>query len=83
MMPKKDPNELRSHLFGVKVNEETKLKINYLAGMCGEKAGTYIYKLLQDHIKVKEPWITKEIENLSEKEKALVLRGEFINGELC
>lgn len=68
MMPKKAPNAIRSHLIGVKVNEETKIKINYLAGMKGEKAGTYIYNLLIKHIEEKEPWISKEISELSEQE---------------
>lgn len=69
MMPKKPANLKRSELIGVKVNEETKIKINYLAGMKGEKAGTYIYNLILKHIEEKEPWITKEIEDLKKETK--------------
>ena len=64
MMPRKSPKEKRSIVIGVKVDQETKEKINYLAGMKGEKESTYIYNLLRKHIEEKEPWITKEIEDM-------------------
>lgn len=64
MMPKKPADKKRSELIGVKVSQEVKVKINYLAGMKGEKAGTYIYNLILKHIEDKEPWISKEIEDL-------------------
>ena len=66
MMPKKDPKIKRSIVIGVKVDTNTKEKIDYLAGMNGTKASTYIYNLLVKHINDKEPWITKEIEELKE-----------------
>lgn len=68
MMPKKPPEEKRSHIIGVKVDEETKEKINYLAGMNGKKASTYIYNILRNHIAELEPWITNEIRELTRKE---------------
>ena len=37
--------------------------------MKGEKAGTYIYNLILKHIEEKEPWITKEIEDLKKENK--------------
>lgn len=61
MMPKKSPEEKRSLMIGVKVDADTKHKLNYLAEMKGEKTSTYIYNLLKKHIDEKEPWITKEI----------------------
>lgn len=67
MMPKKSEKEKRSQIIGVKVDEETKIKLNYLAGMKGDKTSTYIYNLLKKHIEEKEPWISKEIADL-EKE---------------
>lgn len=68
MMPKKAPKEKRSIVIGVKVDEDTKIKIDYLAGMKGEKTSTYIYNLLLNHIKEKEPWITKEIQDMQREE---------------
>ena len=68
MMPRKPANIKRSELIGVKVSQETKIKINYLAGMKGEKAGTYINNLILKHIEEKEPWISKEIEDLRKEE---------------
>ena len=68
MMPKKSPKEKRSIVIGVKVDEETKEKIDYLAGMKGEWTSTYIYNLLKSHISEKEPWITKEIQDLHKEE---------------
>lgn len=79
MMPKKAAEIKRSHLIGVKVNEETKIKINYLAGMKGEKAGTYIYNLLLKHIEEKEPWISKEIKDLSDEERLNLLKPTTID----
>lgn len=67
MMPKKAPEDKRSIVVGVKVDEETKTKISYLAGMKGEHTSTYIYNLLKKHIAEKEPWITKEIEDLKKE----------------
>lgn len=69
MMPRKSPKEKRSIVIGVKVDEETKAKIDYLAGMKGEWTSTYIYNLLRNHIKEKEPWITKEIQDLQKEDK--------------
>ena len=63
MMPKKLPKDKRSIVIGVKVDIETKEKLDYLAGMTGDKNSTYIYNLLKNHIKEKEPWITKEIQD--------------------
>lgn len=74
MMPRKQPEIKRSQLIGVKVNEDTKIKINYLAGQKGEKAGTYIYNLLIKHIEEKEPWISKEIKELSEEQRLRLLK---------
>ena len=64
MMPRKSQNEKRSNIIGVKVDISTREKLNYLAGMKGEKLSTYIYNLLLNHIQDKEPWITKEIEDM-------------------
>ena len=74
MMPKKSPELKRSQLIGVKVNDETKMKINYLAGIKGEKAGTYIYNILLKHIEEREPFLSKEIDALNEKEKEHLLK---------
>ena len=74
MMPKKAKYDLRDQLIGVKVNEETKIKINWLAGMNGEKAGTYIYNILQKHLEEKEPWLTKEINQLTEEQRKKLLK---------
>lgn len=64
MMPKKAPEKKRSHMIGVKVDITTKEKIEYLAGMKGEKTSTYIYEIIKNHISEKEPWITNEIKEL-------------------
>ncbi len=64
MMPKKAEEEKRSIVIGVKVDTKTKEKVEYLAGMNGVKVSTYIYNLLVKHINEKEPWISKEIEDL-------------------
>ena len=69
MMPKKAPEKKRSIVIGVKVDTKTKEKVEYLAGMNGIKVSTYIYNLLIKHIEEKEPWITKEIEDLKREEK--------------
>ena len=82
MMPKKSAEALRSHLIGVKVNEETKIKINYLAGMKGEKAGTYIYNLLIKHLEEKEPWISKEINDLTEEQIKRLLKSSTLDKEV-
>lgn len=68
MMPKKPEKEKRSHIIGIKVDEETKIKLNYLAGMKGDKTSTYIYNLLKKHIEEKEPWISKEIADLKQED---------------
>lgn len=68
MMPKKSAKEKRSYIIAVKVDEETRVKINYLAGMKGDKNSTYIYNLLKEHISAKEPWISKEINELRKEE---------------
>ena len=67
MMPKKDPKEKRSHIIGVKVDEDTKIKLNIIAEIQGEKASTYIYNLLKKHIAEIEPWIKKELESYKEE----------------
>ena len=64
MMPKKAPEKKRSQMIGVKVDITTKEKIEYLAGMKGEKTSTYIYELIKNHINEKEPWITNEINEM-------------------
>lgn len=64
MMPKKSPETKRSLMIGVKIDQTTKEKIEYLAEMKGDKTSTYIYNLIKSHISEKEPWITKEIEDL-------------------
>lgn len=68
MMPKKDPKSKRTYIIGVKVDEETKIKINMIAEIKGEKASTYIYNLLKRHIQDIDPWISKEINQIN-KEK--------------
>lgn len=68
MMPKKSEKEKRSIIIGVKVDAETKEKITYLAEMKAEKISTYIFNLLKNHIHEKEPWITKEIQELKRGE---------------
>ena len=65
-MPKKDPTIKRSYMIGVKVDISTKEKIEYLAGMKGDKTSTYIFNLIQKHIQEKEPWISKEIHEQKE-----------------
>lgn len=70
MMPKKDPEVKRSYMIGVKVDISTKEKIEYLAGMKGDKTSTYIFNLIQNHIQEKEPWITKEIKQLKEEQNS-------------
>ena len=69
MMPKKAESEKRSNFIGIKVNEDCRKKLNYLAGAKGETTSTYIFNLLQKHIEEKEPWITKEIIELEKEEK--------------
>lgn len=69
MMPKKTAKEKRSQVIGIKVDEETREKIEYLAGMKGDKTSTYIYNLLKKHIEEKEPWISKEIDDLHKEMK--------------
>ena len=69
MRPKKDPNMKRSILIGLKVNESTYEKLKYLAGRDGETINTYIYHQLLKHIEDKEPWITREIEDLKKEEQ--------------
>lgn len=71
MMPKKAPEDKRSHVIGVKVDTDTKKKIDYLAGMKGERMSTYIYNLLLKHIEEKEPWITKELEDMKHMEESI------------
>ena len=54
MMPKKAPEEKRSIILGVKVDKQTREKIEYLAEMNGIKTSTYIYNLIKKHIEEKE-----------------------------
>ena len=63
-MPKKRPEERRSHIIGVKVDEETKTKLQFLADIEDKKMSTYIYNLLIQHIENKEPFLTKEMEQM-------------------
>lgn len=69
MMPKKAPEDKRSHVIGVKVDTDTRKKIEYLAEMKAERMSTYIYNLLLKHIEEKEPWITKELEDAKKMEE--------------
>lgn len=68
MMPKKSAKEKRSVIIGVKVDEETKKKLNFIAELKGDKTSTYIYNLLKKHIEDIEPWISKELEELRKEE---------------
>ena len=68
MMPKKTPKDRRSHIIGVKVDEETKSKLKFLADIEDQKMSTYIYNLLIQHIKNKEPFLTKEMEKVKREE---------------
>ena len=61
-MPKKRPEDRRSHIIGVKVDEDTKTKLKFLADMELQGMSTYIYNLLIQHIQNKEPFLTKEME---------------------
>ena len=67
-MPKKRPEERRSHIIGVKVDEETKSKLKFLADIEDERMSTYIYNLLIRHIEDKEPFLTKEMEQAKKEE---------------
>lgn len=69
MMPKKSPEKKRSLMIGVKVDQITKEKIEYLAELKGYKTSTYIYNLVIKHIAEKEPWITKEIQDINKEKK--------------
>ena len=64
MMPKKRPEDRRSHIIGVKVDEDTKNKLKFLADMEVQGMSTYIYNLLIQHIANKEPFLTKEMERV-------------------
>ena len=66
-MPKKEPEERRSQIIGVKVNEETKAKLKFLADIEDQKMSTYIYNLLLQHINNKEPFLTKEMEKIKKE----------------
>ena len=66
MMPKKAPEEKRSIMIGVKVDITTKRKLDFLAGYENVPISTYVYNQLIKHIAEKEPWITKEIEQITE-----------------
>ena len=68
MMPKKPENEKRSHIIGIKVDADTKDKIKYLAELKAEGISTYIYNLLKKHLEDKEPWITRELEEVKREE---------------
>lgn len=67
MMPKKAPEAKRSLMIGVKVDQTTKEKIEYLAEMKGDKTSTYIYEIIKKHIEEKEPWVTNELKEIKEK----------------
>ena len=66
-MPKKPPEKKRSIVVGVKVDETTYKKIQYLAGADGVKNSTYIYNVILKHIQEKEPWITKELIDIAKE----------------
>ena len=68
-MPKKRPEERRSHIIGVKVDQETKDILNYLAKYEDVKLSTYIYNVLTKHIETVNPYIRKEMEATRKEEK--------------
>ena len=51
MMPKKDEKVKRSIMLGVKVNQETRAKIEYLANREGQTISTWIHQLIINEIK--------------------------------
>lgn len=75
MMPKKPKNEKRSIIIGVKVDELTKKKIDYIADGDGVTTSTYLYNLINERIQqytqmVKPDWDKElaEAEELKKKE---------------
>lgn len=77
MMPKKPEKEKRSHIIGVKVDELTKKKIDYIAEGDGVTTSTYLYNLINERIQqytqmVKPNW-DKE---LAEAEELKKIRGQ-------
>lgn len=66
MMPKKAPEQKRTYMIGVKIDNTTRKKLQYLADSEGMTVSTYVFNLLKAHIQMKEPWISKEIENEKE-----------------
>lgn len=64
MMPRKSPETKRSYMIGVKIDQITKEKIEYLAEMENEKVSTYVFNLIKEQIAKKEPWISREIEEI-------------------
>ena len=51
MRPKVDIEKKRDILIGVKVDKTTKAKIDYIAKREGDATSTYIFNLINDHIK--------------------------------
>ena len=73
MMPKKPKNEKRSIIIGVKVDELTKKKIDYIAEGDGVTTSTYLYNLINERIQqytqmVKPDW-DKELAEAEELKK--------------
>lgn len=50
MRPKVKPEAKRDTMIGIKVNKETKEKIDYIADAAGEATSTYIFNLINEHI---------------------------------
>jgi len=67
MMPKKPPEKKRSIMIGIKTDETTRKKLKYLADSEGTTISTYVFNLIIAHLKIKEPWITKEIAELEKQ----------------
>lgn len=50
MRQKLDATSKRKHIIGVKVDEITKKKIEYIADSNGEPTSTYLYNLINERI---------------------------------
>lgn len=50
MRPKVDETKKRKVIIGIKTNEATKAKIDYIAAAAGETTSTYLFNLLTEHI---------------------------------
>ena len=69
LMPKKSAEERRSHIIGVKVDQDTRDKLIFLAKFEDVKMSTYIYNLLIKHIETLNPFIEKEMAALQKEEE--------------